>query len=98
MQRRMRLIALAANTKSTGWPRSDRSLVMKDHFTNRALLDPVEHFVDRHIGPRREEVGRMVNILGLDALDALIVQTVPAHLRSERPLAIPAAASESEVL
>jgi len=55
-------------------------------------------FVDRHIGPRGEETARMLTAVGYDSLDALVDAAVPASIRSERPLDLPAARSEEEVL
>jgi glycine dehydrogenase len=55
-------------------------------------------FTDRHLGPRPDEVARMLECIGARSLDALIDQAVPAAIRSTRPLALPAARSEAEVL
>ena len=43
-------------------------------------------FASRHIGPRPEDVDSMLESLGLSSLDALIDATVPAPIRSSRPL------------
>ncbi|HEY7409713.1 MAG TPA: aminomethyl-transferring glycine dehydrogenase [Vicinamibacteria bacterium] len=64
----------------------------------RALLDPPELFADRHIGPDDAEIARMLGTLGLGSLDELVGATVPASIRLRRPLALPAARSEHEVL
>jgi len=55
-------------------------------------------FGDRHIGPRGAQVQRMLAAIGYDDLGALIDTAVPAAIRSARPLALPAARTESEVL
>ena len=55
-------------------------------------------FVDRHIGPRPDDVARMLDRIGAPSLDALIDQAVPAAIRTARPLDLPPARSEAEVL
>src|SRR5665648_921842 len=55
-------------------------------------------FVDRHIGPRPDDVARMLDRIGAPSLDALIDQAVPATIRTARPLDLPPARSEAEVL
>lgn len=51
-------------------------------------------FVDRHVGPRPDDVARMLERVGAPSLDALIDEAVPAAIRTDRPLALPAARSE----
>ena len=55
-------------------------------------------FADRHVGPRGAEVAHMLAAVGYDDLDALVDAAVPAAIRSSRPLQLPAARSESQVL
>lgn len=62
------------------------------------LLNPIDSFAERHLGPRPADVEHMLDLLEVDSLDALIEQTVPATIRLEKPLALPPAHSESEVL
>ncbi|MEE2830055.1 MAG: aminomethyl-transferring glycine dehydrogenase [Myxococcota bacterium] len=63
-----------------------------------SILDPTDTFVHRHIGPSDEDVAAMLETLGLDSLDMLIDQTVPAGIRLNRGLEIGPARSESQVL
>ena len=58
---------------------------------------PARAFVDRHVGPRGDDVARMLAVVGAPSLDALIAEAVPAAIRSDRPLALPAARGEAEV-
>ncbi|MFP5287860.1 MAG: glycine dehydrogenase (aminomethyl-transferring), partial [Thermoanaerobaculia bacterium] len=53
-----------------------------------SLLEPPDTFVRRHIGANETEVRRMLDELGLDSLDALVRETIPASIRFERPLAL----------
>ncbi len=60
---------------------------------------PLDDFADRHIGPRRTDTSALLAPVGDYAdLDALTDAAVPAAIRTDRPLDLPAARSESEVL
>ncbi|MBD5784568.1 aminomethyl-transferring glycine dehydrogenase [Cellulosimicrobium terreum] len=68
-------------------------------------FDPAAHhnaatgaFAPRHVGPRGREVAAMLDQLGYASLDALVDAAVPASIRSDRPLDLPAARTETEVL
>nr|WP_129337275.1 aminomethyl-transferring glycine dehydrogenase [Cellulomonas endophytica] len=64
-----------------------------------ALRTPAaEVFADRHVGPRGDETARMLAALGHRSLDALVDAAVPATIRTDRPLDLPAARSEETVL
>ena len=65
---------------------------------NLELLAPGDSFARRHIGPQDDEVARMLATLGLSSLDQLIDQTVPASIRMQGTLDLPAAASETGLL
>lgn len=53
-----------------------------------------EKFEARHNGPRSVETKEMLEFLGVDSLDQLIEQTVPAQIRAKQALQLPAALSE----
>ena len=55
-------------------------------------------FAQRHIGPSDAEVDEMLDALGYDSLDALIDATIPASIRTDRPLDLPPALTEEQVL
>jgi len=55
-------------------------------------------FSDRHIGPRGDDLRAMLDVVGVGSLEELIAQAVPASIRSEAPLDLPAPASEAEML
>jgi glycine dehydrogenase len=55
-------------------------------------------FVARHIGPSADDRQAMLAALGLDSLDQLIDQTIPAAIRFSKKLALPDAMSEVEAL
>jgi glycine dehydrogenase len=61
-------------------------------------LSPVDTFSRRHVGPSEAERARMLEALGAATLDALIEETVPPSIHLRRPLNLPAALSESELL
>ena len=66
--------------------------------SNRDLLQPTDHFVDRHIGPRDEDIVHMLHNLGVQSLAELIEQTVPAKIRLASTLKLDSPRSESEIL
>ena len=61
-------------------------------------LRPLDTFARRHLGSSPAEVAQMLDLVGYPTLDALIDAAVPANIRLRRPLALPAALSESEAL
>jgi glycine dehydrogenase len=60
-----------------------------------AVSDP---FVRRHIGPRPGDADEMLKLIGCADLDAMIDAAVPKPIRLGRPLQLPTARSEHEVL
>ncbi len=63
-----------------------------------AALPPVEDFSRRHIGSGPADQDAMLVALGQKTLDALIDAVVPAAIRLQRPLNLPAALSEAQAL
>ncbi|MGV0109228.1 aminomethyl-transferring glycine dehydrogenase [Arthrobacter sp. CP30] len=59
---------------------------------------PAATFADRHIGPRSSDAGQMLEVLGYPSLEKLVDMAVPASIRLDRALNLPAALSETEVL
>ena len=57
-----------------------------------------DKFVNRHIGPREDEIPRMLDTVGNDSLDGLIQETVPSLIMLDKPLELPEAMSEFEYL
>ncbi len=53
-----------------------------------------EQFVTRHNGSNAQDVQAMLNKINAPSLDALIAQTVPAAIRLQKPLNLPAGMSE----
>ncbi|TAJ16161.1 MAG: glycine dehydrogenase (aminomethyl-transferring), partial [Rugosibacter sp.] len=63
-----------------------------------AELEQRDEFVARHIGPDEDEIRRMLAVIGVDSLTALIDATVPAAIRLNRPLDLPAPMPEQAAL
>src|SRR3982751_5163776 len=64
-------------------------------------MQPTRHpdrFVDRHIGPDSRGIEEMLAALGARNLDELIDRTVPASIRMQKPLDLPAGRSEFGLL
>ncbi len=55
-------------------------------------------FVDRHLGPREDEILAMLKVLGVDSLAALVDHAVPDAIRLEGDLDLPPALTEPEAL
>jgi len=66
--------------------------------TDLRALEADDDFIRRHIGPAYDDVAHMLGVVGAASLDELIDQTVPASIRLERPLDLPAAVSEAETI
>ena len=66
--------------------------------TDLQALEAHDDFIGRHIGPSADDVAYMLGALGADSLDELIEQTVPASIRLDHPLDLPAAESEAEAI
>jgi glycine dehydrogenase len=55
-------------------------------------------FASRHIGPDADDVRAMLGELGLGSMDELIGEALPASIRQQAPLELPAPRSEAEAL
>ncbi len=56
------------------------------------------NFINRHNGPRKSETELMLKAVGVETLDQLIEETVPASIRLAKPLNLPAGLNEYEYL
>ncbi|MEX1026235.1 MAG: aminomethyl-transferring glycine dehydrogenase [Planctomycetota bacterium] len=70
---------------------------MKSH-QPPAVFPPLDDFRPRHLGTDGAEIDAMLGVLGLSSLDELVERTVPANIRLDRALALPAARAESAYL
>ncbi|NMM46903.1 aminomethyl-transferring glycine dehydrogenase [Marinigracilibium pacificum] len=57
-----------------------------------------ESFASRHNSPTPEEIGKMLEVIGVGSVDELINQTVPEGIRLQKPLDLPEAKSEYQFL
>ena len=62
------------------------------------LVPAADGFVDRHVGPRPDDLARMLAVVGSPSLDALIDEAVPAAIRTTVPIGPSVALSEAQVL
>ena len=58
----------------------------------------LDSFVDRHVGPRPEDIDKMLAEVGADSLSDLVHDAVPAHIRIDRSLELPGPLAEREVI
>jgi glycine dehydrogenase len=55
-------------------------------------------FANRHIGPNDDDVAEMLRVVGAATVEELIDQTIPSAIRLKRPLSLPQAKTEHELL
>mgnify|MGYP006080804675 CR=1 FL=1 len=55
-----------------------------------------DSFQLRHIGPRKEEIQTMLDAIGVNSIDQLIDQTVPASIRLKKPMNVAEGITEFE--
>jgi glycine dehydrogenase len=61
-------------------------------------MEAPSSFSDRHIGPRPADISKMLAEVGAESLDALIAETVPKGIRTDRSLALGPTLSETAAL
>jgi len=61
-------------------------------------IKPADIFKERHNGPVKNQIQDMLKTIKVDSLDQLIDETVPAAIRLQKPLNIPAALTERDFL
>jgi glycine dehydrogenase len=83
-------------TSSTSAPAGTDAPTLITH--GGAAHPPAETFADRHVGPRGDEIARMLAAVGLPDLEALAKAVVPGAIRQQEAPVLPPAASEQEVL
>ena len=57
-----------------------------------------DSFAIRHIGPKKEDLSKMLETVGVKDIDQLIYETFPDGIRLKNPLELPEAMSEYEYL
>lgn len=55
-------------------------------------------FINRHNGPKENEIAKMLDVIGVSDLDTLINETVPSSIRLPKPLNLPQGMNEWEYL
>ncbi len=66
--------------------------------TTLAELEAAAPFAERHIGPREDDIAKMLAVVGHGSLRELAEAAVPAAIRATERLDLPPAASEAQVL
>ena len=61
-------------------------------------VDSYDQFVDRHIGPNKDDIKQMLQKLGLSSMEELINSSVPKSIRSNEKLKIGAGVSEKKLI
>src|SRR5580704_17353437 len=69
--------------------------ISKRSTSNMNLFEQqASEFSGRHIGPGEKEISGMLKTIGVHSLDELVDRTIPASIRSKKPLNIPGPLSE----
>ncbi|GAB1454155.1 aminomethyl-transferring glycine dehydrogenase [Draconibacterium sp.] len=55
-----------------------------------------DRFVNRHLGPRANEIKEMLEFVGASSMEELIAQTVPSNIRMKEPLKLKEGLTERE--
>jgi glycine dehydrogenase len=76
------------NSATTGSHEKHTKNVETPKTAESSILDPSDLFGPRHIGPSDADVAAMLETVGFPSLDALADATVPASIRTPRPLVI----------
>ncbi|MEX0618221.1 MAG: aminomethyl-transferring glycine dehydrogenase [Pseudohongiellaceae bacterium] len=71
---------------------------MNKRLPSLAELMNADEFIGRHIGPDDSRINRMLEALGLESLQQLVEQTVPASILNTDPLALPESRTEAAAL
>ncbi|QDU66810.1 aminomethyl-transferring glycine dehydrogenase [Engelhardtia mirabilis] len=71
---------------------------MSDALNLEPALGPSDTFVHRHNGPRPHDVEQMLGAIGVDSLETLVAQTIPATIRLGRELELGPPRGEYELL
>lgn len=61
-------------------------------------FEPMDQFVDRHIGPGKNDVKKMLDLIGVNSLDELIEKTVPNSIRLKEELVLDEPLTEFELM
>ncbi|POQ98328.1 glycine dehydrogenase (aminomethyl-transferring) [Alkalispirochaeta sphaeroplastigenens] len=62
------------------------------------MLERSQEFSRRHLGPTRSDQHTMLTRIGAASMEALLKETIPAEIRLARPLNLPRALTEDQVL
>ena len=56
------------------------------------------HFYNRHIGPNKEDISKMLSTLELNTIEELLDQTLPKKIRLKKSISLPEGVSENDFL
>jgi len=55
-----------------------------------------DNFLNRHVGPRENDIKEMLKDIGVDSLDKLVDEIVPQYIKLKKPLDLDKGMSEYE--
>src|SRR6185503_9259033 len=89
-------LVLQAQARQSEGPR--RAAGRSDLSRKAGKMTQHDAFARRHIGPGEEEQRAMLGALGIASMEELIARAVPAAIRREKPLDLPASRTEAQAL
>ncbi len=62
------------------------------------IIDNKSDFTARHIGPRDKDIDEMLGLMGFSDLESFINSVVPQDIQTKKPISLPSARTEKELL
>ncbi|MEL6439588.1 MAG: aminomethyl-transferring glycine dehydrogenase [Cyanobacteria bacterium J06621_8] len=84
----------APQSQTSATPTDAQHIVSQNSLTQNSI----NTFAERHIGVNQQQIDSMLQVLGVESLDQLIEQTVPAAIRLNKKLNLPKALGEFTAL
>ena len=69
---------------------------MHDETTHYIYIMKTDSFALRHLGPRENDLPKMLETIGVETLDQLIFETIPSDIRLKKPLELDKVMTEYE--
>ncbi|HSA01730.1 MAG TPA: glycine dehydrogenase (aminomethyl-transferring), partial [Candidatus Paceibacterota bacterium] len=82
----------------SGRPATDTLAGLHRDVNTQSQLEPQKIFATRHVGPRRQDIFKMLHPLGFSSLEELTEAVIPSGIRLRQPLRLPPPESEDRVL
>jgi len=88
-QMQIRSQASSASSSSSTAGKQSVAKAIVDNSVSKEFLGPLDQFAERHIGPSATEIAEMCELIGVEDVDDLMAQTIPADVRRYAKLNVP---------